>query len=563
MKSLSFGIALSLAFSFPAVAQSADGNLRIAPEGVWYTVSRDETLSSISRKFTGDIRHWRAIGNTNQIDNEKRIPVGRIVLIPAALLTPVSAFARITSFFGEIAIHDRDGNPIEAKIDTLLKEGDTLVTMARSFISLALEDGSQVTLPPDSMLNLRMLRATQYLNSPRTRLFLEKGRVESSVTPFTRPDSRYEVLSPMAVSGVRGTRFRVQYREQRTLNEVIEGKVAVQPGETVRKSGGQLVAAGFGTIVENGRTAKPVHLLPAPAAGDGYARQERLPIRFQLSRAEASAFHARVSTDAQGTNNIAETDATATDGTTVVRFADLPDGHYFLHVHAVDRHGLGGIVQTVPFEVAARPFPPFLLSPGNRFQGSGNADLIAVTMQWSLSGNVTRYRLQVAQDAGFGQPEIDQTVEAGEQDGRATVSLPPGLHHWRVAAIDAQSSRQGPFSDAREVNVIQGLSAPAATLGEKDIHFTWSSTAAGQRFTFQLAADAAFTQLLHEADTAAPEATLPRPQPGTYHARVRSIDADGFIGPYSPPQRFVVPLVWQSGYGLPVQSQEQPLGTDF
>src|SRR5690606_10276397 len=118
-------------------------------------------------------------------------------------------------------------------------------------------------------------------------------------------------------------------------------------------------AAGFGTIVENGRTAKPVHLLSAPTIGDGHARQERLPIRFQLSQAEASAFHARVSTDAQGTDNIAETDITATDGAAVARFADLPDGHYFLHVHAIDRRGLGGIVQSVPFEVAARPFPPF------------------------------------------------------------------------------------------------------------------------------------------------------------------------------------------------------------
>ena len=137
------------------------------------------------------------------------------------MLTPVSAFARIKSFFGDVVIRGNDGSAIDTKIDALLKEGDTLTTMANSFISLMLDDGTQFTLPPNSVVSLRLLRTTQYVETPRTQLYLQKGRGESQVTPFNKPDSKYEVISPLAVSGVRGTNFRVNVDDKRVLNDCL------------------------------------------------------------------------------------------------------------------------------------------------------------------------------------------------------------------------------------------------------------------------------------------------------------------------------------------------------
>lgn len=561
------GVLLCAAVSTSSFAQadSPDSSIRVTREGIWYDVARDETLSSIAHRFTGEIRNWKVIGRTNHIDNDRTIPIGRKILIPARLLTSRSAFATVRTWFGKVVIRGSDGTNIEAKTGMRLKEGDTLVTHADSFISLKLDDGTQFTLPPESELNLKQLRTTQYLNSPRTQLYLQKGRVESHVTPFTKPESRYEVLSPLAVSGVRGTNFRVNYNDQRVFNEVIEGKVAVQPAAANRILAGRLVPAGYGTVVENDRVRKPVALLPAPTVNGSYQVQERLPIRFALSQSQAAAFGIRISTDLAGENNIAETTATANDGKAVLKVADLADGDYFVHVNAIDALGLSGLRNTLRFRVAARPFPPFLQVPGSRYQGSGTESMIPVTMQWSQVDGVSRYRLQLARDDAFSKIVYDQTVDSADRnEGSHTVPLEAGVYYWRVASIVIKDdiTRQGPFGDAKKVEVLKNQMPPEAVVDEKNIHFFWSGSA-GQHFTFQIADTPAFDKLISSVDTTVPQVTLPPPEAGEYYARVRSVDADGFVGTFSPAQKFVVPSYWQTGDGTPLRSQGQPLGTGF
>lgn len=556
---------LSLAMASSAYAQSSpvnSNNIQTTRNGVVYTVSQNETLSSISQKFTGHIKHWRSIGQLNQIDNDRTIPVGRKVLIPTKLLTPVSTFAKVKSFFGEVIIRAQDGSNIETRIDTLLKEGDTLTTLANSFISLMLDDGTQFTLPPNSAISLKLLRATQYIDSPKTQIFLQKGRVESHVTPFNRPESRYEVISPLAVSGVRGTNFRVTADTNKVLNEVIEGKVAVEQSTVKTKPSKQLLAAGYGAIVENGRVNKPVALLAAPTLLDGYQEQRRLPIQFALAHPTATAFHVTISIDAAGQNNIAETSVNSTSGKATAKLENLEDGDYFVRYSALDASGLEGLPGTQAFRVNARPFPPFLLQPGAKFQGIGKNERIPVTMQWSQVSGVSDYRLQVATDAAFGAIVVDQST--GINTDQSVVMLASGTYYWRVASIikNGNEQKQGPYGDAKKLEVIQGLPAPVANVHQKNIHFSWSA-APGQRFTFQVADTPAFTKLLHNIETTQAETSIPRPDAGTYYARVRSTDVDGFIGTFSPAQKFIIQTQWTSGDGTPVESLGQPIRTNF
>lgn len=537
-------------------------NISVTRDGVIYSVSQHETLSSISQKFTGHIKNWRAIGLKNQIENDRTIPIGRKVLIPTRLLTPVSAFARIKSFFGDVVIRSNDGSAIDTKVDALLKEGDTLTTMANSFISLMLDDGTQFTLPPNSVVSLRLLRTTQYVETPRTQLYLQKGRVESQVTPFNKPDSKYEVISPLAVSGVRGTNFRVNVDDKRVLNEVLEGKVAVAQNTVINKPSKQLVAAGYGTVVENGRVNKPVTLLSAPTLQDGYQQQIRLPIQFPLSHAGAAAFRVIISTDAAGRNNIAETSVRANQGKAIAKLDNLEDGAYFVRASALDAVGLEGASTIQAFRVDARPFPPFLLQPGAKFQGQVQDGRVPVTMQWALAEGIKNYRLQVASDPAFKTVLFDQTADTGAD--QMVVPLASGNYYWRVASIiqSGSTSKQGPFGDAKSLNVSAGLDAPSASIGQKEIHFSWSA-APGQRFTFQVAAAPDFKTLLSNIESDKAEVVIARPEAGTYYARVRSIDDDGFIGAFSPAQKFSVPLQWRTEYDAPLESQGQPLGTSY
>lgn len=560
------GMLLSIFASSFACAQnlqSIPSNVEVTRNGLIYSVSANETLSSISQKFTGQVNHWRAIGESNHIGNDRTIPIGKKILIPSRLLTPVSAFAKIKSFFGKVVIQSSEGSNIEAALGTLLKEGDTLMTLADGFISLALEDGTQFTLPPNSTVSLKMLRATYIINSPRTELFLQKGRVKSQVTPFVQPDSRFEVQSPLAVSGVRGTVFRVNYDQQRVLNEVIEGKVAVNSGVQAKATKtGQLVTHGYGTVVENGRVGKPVALLAVPTMSDGYQTQHRLPIQFALSHPSATSFSTVISTDSAGANNIAEAFVKNKDGTANAKFENLEDGEYFVHYSAIDQAGLEGVPGTLRFRVEARPFPPFLLSPAAKFQSNHLGGEVQVPMQWSQTAGAYGYRLQVASDQTFASTVVDQTIE--QDVAQTTVPLKIGSYYWRVATIikNGPANKQGPFGDAKKLELLPELPAPAAKIGEEDVHFTWSATA-GQRFTFQISESNTFDKLLNDIETTQSEASIPAPQAGTYYARVRSIDADGFIGTFSPPQKFVIPARWRTEYGGTWQSMDKPVGTGF
>lgn len=556
------GTVLLVVISLSSYAQTQDSSdINITPQGVLYTVSAHETLSGISLKFTGHFNHWRAIGKLNQIDNDRTIPIGKKILIPAALLAPKAAYARISTFYGKVIIQSSDGNAIEAKIGTLLKEGDTLTTLADGFISLVLDDETQFTLPPDSILTLKLLQTTQFVNAPRTRLVLQQGRVESRVTPLTKPGSKYEVISPSAVSGVRGTNFRVRYDGKKVFNEVITGKVAVNPVNERTGRQEKIVGGGFGAIVENGRAGKPVALLALASMADGYQNQQRLPIQFALSHPAAASFRVIISTDAMAQNSIAEVLVNSVNGEANAKLDNLEDGNYFVHYSAIDAAGLEGVQGTLRFSVNARPFPPFLLQPGAKFQGNAKNGFTPVTMQWSQAGDVSAYRLQIAKDAAFST----DMIESIHQDvSHAVVPLQTGVYYWRVASIIKHDNalKQGPFSDAKKVNVIREPSTPVASISGKELNFAWSTTA-GQRFSFQLSDTPSFDKLLVDIETTKPEATMKQPPAGTYYARVRSTDDDGFVGIFSPPQTVVIPAYWQTESGAVLQSQGQALGTGF
>ena len=62
----------------------------------------------------------------------------------------------------------------------------------------------------------------------------------------------------------------------------------------------------------------------------------------------------------------------------------------------------------------------------------------------------------------------------------------------------------------------------------------------GQRFDVQLAADAAFLQLVQERQVDRPEVELAWPGPGRFHLRLRVREADGFVGPWSAGQHIDV-----------------------
>jgi hypothetical protein len=98
----------------------------------------------------------------------------------------------------------------------------------------------------------------------------------------------------------------------------------------------------------------------------------------------------------------------------------------------------------------------------------------------------------------------------------------------------------GPWGDVRKFNLRPPPAQPEPpSEAGNNLNFSWSGEA-GQTYLFEVARDTAFTQKLESRILNAPTVAIARPPQGTYYVRLRATDADGFVGPFTAPQRFVV-----------------------
>ena len=77
-------------------------------------------------------------------------------------------------------------------------------------------------------------------------------------------------------------------------------------------------------------------------------------------------------------------------------------------------------------------------------------------------------------------------------------------------------------------------------IDDKSLSFSWPAEPE-QTFEFQLANEEAFAQPIENRTLREPTITLPKPDGGTYFMRVRAIDPDGYVGPYTATQKIDVP----------------------
>jgi hypothetical protein len=211
-----------------------------------------------------------------------------------------------------------------------------------------------------------------------------------------------------------------------------------------------------------------------------------------------------------------------------------------LRVRAIGADGLEGRDTRARFVLKARPEPPFIAAPT---AGARTID-DSVRLAWTRNAAAARVRLQVADTADFAQPRVDRNdLDATE----TRVALPLGTHHWRVASILA-SGDQGPFSDAQSFTRIEPPAAPPPAEPQQHadgLLLRWPAPAslapAGTRWQVQVARDAAFAQTVLDETVAEPQLLLRDPPSGTYFLRVKTIDADGFAGPFGQAQQIEVP----------------------
>lgn len=196
-------------------------------------------------------------------------------------------------------------------------------------------------------------------------------------------------------------------------------------------------------------------------------------------------------------------------------------GLYYVRVRSVDADGTPSPF-TEPQTFRREPPPPRL---------SGEVSSAALVFRWPSGLSGWRYDLQVAQDGSFAS--VLDTVRTAETT--ATIArAAPGLYHARVRVVDVDGF-EGPFSVPIQIR----REPPPPELGgqftDSALVLRWPAGMPGSRYDVQVTKDEHFAKAVETLRTSDSKVTIPWSASGLYHARARTVDMDGFEGPFSAP----------------------------
>jgi hypothetical protein len=510
-----------------------------------HLAARGDTLIGLGRRFLADPSTWPEIARASGLVNPHRVPLGSRLRIPLRLMRVERMPATVTAVSGDVRSVDGQG----VRAGQSLDEGAALRTGADGGATVRLVDGTLLRLRASSQLGIEQSNRLRDVGVVRSGVKLQSGRVEVEVEPVRGGHPGFRIGTPQGVLGVRGTEFRVLADAARsvTRSEVLRGAVAAQGLDGAAE---QRVEAGFGVVVDaTGRVAPPTRLLPPPDLSTVPTLQERPLVRLSVAPlAGAAGFRAQVAGDASFDRVLQEVDTSAAE----IRIAGLPDGHYVVRVRGVDAAGLEGRDAELRFRLKARPEPPLPSAPASRAVLFGGR----VEFAWAAHDEAVGYRFQLANDSGFSVPLRD--LPDLRTPSLALEGLVPGRYQWRLASVRAGAD-QGPFGAVQgfELRPLPPTPAPPQ-VGDVSVRFAWEG-APGQTFDFQLARDTSFVPLIVDRRLDAPGIKLPLPGSGRFYMRIRTRDADGFVGPFTAPQSFEVPFCLRDSAGACWRADGRPL----
>ena len=493
-----------------------------ARDEVIYFARSGDTLIGLAKRMLVPPGDWRKLQALNDIRESRRIPVGSALRIPVAWLRAEPQAASVLAVQGEAV---RDGVRLEP--GATLTQGARVSTGPDGFVTILLADGSTLILQPSSRLALARLARYPGPDVRDTRMELDTGRVDTSARR-QRPADRFEIRSLVAITAVRGTEFRTGYEGAQSAHrtEVLEGAADMAGGGRE-----VLLDSGFGSVSDaTGAPSPPKRLLPPPDLGNQPPLAERVVFRFRFNPvAGAAGYRGQVAADREFHRVVADAVFPGPE----IKFAELPDGPYWLRARSIDSSGLEGDNAYHRFELKARPEPPFPQSPSPGGKQSG----ARAEFGWTAAADAALYRLQLARDSAFKDLVAEQSAMAAT---RAIVeNVSPGAYHWRLASERANGER-GPWGDAQAYTQKPAPANPEPPAIDKNhVSFAWSGEP-GQRFRVQLARDTRFDYTIAEFTSDEPMMTLPKPDPGVYFVRVQATDPDGYVGPYTAAQRFEI-----------------------
>jgi hypothetical protein len=514
-----------------------------------YTVTTHDTLIGLNRTLFAAPGAWKEVSRINRLANSNRLHPGQVLKVPARLLHSKVVPAQLLSAFGDVRIGDKP-----AAAGVAVNVGETIRTGESSTAVVQLADGSHVKLAPNTEGRLDEQRRFQIkataaaiddgLVAASLRLISGTVEVFASKVLRARP---LELSTPTAVIGVRGTVYRVRNdvtpasggaaAVNASATEVLEGKVRAQVGAAATQAAD--VPANFGALLEPGRNPVVLPLPPAPDLSGVPAQFDQLPIKLHL--AGNWPLRVQVANDAAFDHIQLDLHVAAGDD---IRIPQLADGDWQLRVRRISPEGLEGLDAVRDFKLRARPESPFLVDPpANAKRPVGD-----VTLHWTHNPDAATYVIEVARDAQFKQIAMRDDNVHGEQTvfhpADSDFGAADGVYWWHVVSV-AADGRRGAWGDAQALILRPTPRVPMGRVSPdgSSVELSWGGSPE-DRAEVEMARDAAFQQIVGRGDFAAPGGKLGRPSSGTYFARYRFVEPDGFKTAWSPAVQIDVDASW-------------------
>lgn len=183
--------------SFTAYPQRGMAQQPGDAETIVYTIRKGDTLISLGRSWLIREGDWKQVQRLNRVADPHRLPVARRLKLPVRLLKFRPATASVAAFRGDAQATVSGSALQQVTIGQSLGEGARFVTGPASSLSLALSDGSVITLPSNSSLRISRLRKLLITDSIDYELALESGGVRSRISPSATAATASACATPL------------------------------------------------------------------------------------------------------------------------------------------------------------------------------------------------------------------------------------------------------------------------------------------------------------------------------------------------------------------------------
>ncbi|MGB7374607.1 FecR domain-containing protein [Pontixanthobacter sp.] len=387
---------------------------------ITYRVAQGDTLIGLASKYMLDERSVEIVRQLNRVDHPTKMQTGTMLRIPRAQLRSVPVLLRVQNATGPVTLIT-GGARAPALRGATVKQGMEIETGRKGFVALVGTRGALVTLPSRSHARLRSAKRYVINNALDIDFEIISGR-SSIRAPKLRSQERFRTRTPVAVSAVRGTEFRVGFDPDTALatTEVVEGAVVISDDAAQATA-----PAGFGVTANPLGVKQPEALLPPPAMESPSRLQTSKLTEFTVvPMSGATAYRMQIGADAGFVEIVDE----QLIQSSTAQFTDLANGRYFVRTSAVAESGLEGLSQVHSFRrqqlgVSAH-VEKSALANGFKFAWAGEAegDVLYAFQLWDTRA-----------------PHALLVDELGMQGTSMVLTdLDTGKYAWRVAALQMQ-----------------------------------------------------------------------------------------------------------------------------